>query len=255
VRPAELSEPAVVEVSPRFADRPTLGDDARLSRLRAIVRLLDTAIEIPGTGWRIGLDAILGLVPGLGDLVTTAVSAWTVREARLLGVSRSARIRMGWNIAIDFLVGAVPLAGDFFDAAWKANVKNLEIIERDLERRAGRRAEPLPLLRSLTGSPLRRSPRAGPLAGKAPVPIRPPFQGVAVKPKVATAAIIAIVAAICSFFSGAFWGLILAVVAVVAGGIGMLIAVSPRRRGGLLSLAAILLGVIALVRAVFVALF
>jgi hypothetical protein len=75
------------------------------------------------------------------------------------------------------------------------------------------------------------------------------------KPQIATAAIIAIVAAIASFMSGAFWGLILAITAVVAGGLGMLIAVSPRRRGGLLSVGAIILGVIALVRAVLVAVF
>jgi hypothetical protein len=75
------------------------------------------------------------------------------------------------------------------------------------------------------------------------------------KPQIATAAIVAIVAAIASFMSGAFWGLILAIAAIVAGGLGMLIAVSPRRRGGLLSLAAIILALIALVRAVLVALF
>jgi hypothetical protein len=75
------------------------------------------------------------------------------------------------------------------------------------------------------------------------------------KPQIASAAIVAIVAAIASFMSGAFWGLILAIVAVVAGGLGMLVAVSPRRRGGLLSLASIILGVIALVRALLVAVF
>jgi Domain of unknown function (DUF4112) len=255
VKSAEPAGKAILEARPVSTNRLELTDDARLRRLRAVVRLLDTVIEIPGTGWRIGLDAIVGLVPGLGDLVTTAMSAWIVREARLLGVSRSARIRMGWNIAIDFLVGAVPVAGDFFDAAWKANVKNLEIIERDLAHNRIR-GEPSPLDTSVASSPLRR-PSAGawPLEAGARAPSRPAFQGDPVKPKVATAAIVAIIAAIWSFFSGAFWGLILAIIAVVAGAIGMLIAVSPRRRGGLLSIGAIALGVIALVRAVFVALF
>jgi Domain of unknown function (DUF4112) len=109
----------------------------RLRRLRAVVRLLDNAFQIPGTRFRVGLDAIVGLVPGVGDLLTTAVSAWILHEARILGIKRRTRIRMGWNIAVDFLVGAIPVAGDFFDAAWKANVKNLALIERELSRRAG----------------------------------------------------------------------------------------------------------------------
>jgi Domain of unknown function (DUF4112) len=106
----------------------------RLNRLRQVARLLDTAFEIPGTGWRFGLDSIVGLIPGVGDLVTTALSAWIVREARMLGVRRRTLVRMVWNVVIDFTVGAVPLAGDVFDVVWKANRKNLELIERDLAR-------------------------------------------------------------------------------------------------------------------------
>jgi Domain of unknown function (DUF4112) len=235
---------------------PLADETQRLRRLRAVVRLLDSAFEIPGTRFRIGLDAIVGLVPGLGDLVTTAASVWILNEARLLGVTRRTRIRMGWNIAIDFLVGAVPLAGDFFDAAWRANVKNLALIERDLSRRSGRETA-----RSLRSSaplmPLvsEPGPDGWPTESDTLAQERPTRGGARMKPTIATAAIVAICAAIASFMSGAFWGLILAIVAVVAGGLGMLIAVSPRRRGGILSLASIGLGVIALVKAVLVAVF
>jgi hypothetical protein len=221
--------------------------DRRLRRLQGLVRLLDTAFEIPGTKWRFGLDGIIGLIPGVGDLVTTTLSVWILREARILGVSQATLVRMGWNVVVDFVVGAVPLAGDIFDVAWKANRKNLALLERDLYQRRLRPQEPL----SRRGEvevlpPINR-------AGGWPHPDA--AEGTRVKPKIAAAAVIAIVAAIASFMSGAFWGIILAVIAVVAGTLGMLIAVSPRRRGGILSLASIGLGVIALVRAVFVAIF
>lgn len=115
--------------------------DPRLRRLRDLVRLLDSAVQIPGTDWRIGLDGIIGLIPGLGDVVTTVMSAWIIREARLLGVRKHTRVRMGWNLALDFVVGALPLAGDLFDMAWKANVRNLRLIERDLAKQARDRAK------------------------------------------------------------------------------------------------------------------
>jgi Domain of unknown function (DUF4112) len=106
----------------------------RLRRLRALARLLDSAYEIPGTKWRFGIDALIGLVPAVGDLITTAIAVWVLKEAKTLGVRRRTRARMAWNVVIDFVGGAVPLVGDVFDVAWKANLKNLELIERDLER-------------------------------------------------------------------------------------------------------------------------
>jgi Domain of unknown function (DUF4112) len=121
--------------------RPPISEDAwlpereaerRLRRLRSLVNLLDTAFEIPGTRWRFGIDGIIGLVPGAGDLLTTALSAWIIHEARSLGARRRTLARMAGNVAIDFLVGAVPVLGDFFDVAWKANAKNLALLERDL---------------------------------------------------------------------------------------------------------------------------
>ena len=233
-----------------------ISDDAqRLRRLRAVVRLLDNAFEIPGTRFRIGLDAIVGLVPGLGDLVTTAASAWILNEARLLGVSRRTRIRMGWNIAVDFLVGAVPLAGDVFDAAWRANVKNLALIERDLfgapDMRAAARSAPGSADRVGRRAGLRRvASRIRHLISRTIDPWRSRHEthdrDRSHRRHLRGDRVVHVRSVL---------GMILAIVAVVAGGLGMMIAASPRRRGGVLSLVSIGLGLIALVKAVLVAVF
>src|SRR5919198_3691818 len=102
----------------------------RVVRLRRLSYLLDNSIPIPGTPFRIGVDSIIGLIPGVGDLVGGAFSLYIIFEAARLGVPRSLIARMGWNVAIDVLVGAVPLLGDLFDAGWKANVRNLALLER-----------------------------------------------------------------------------------------------------------------------------
>jgi hypothetical protein len=106
----------------------------RVGRLRRLSYLLDNSIPIPGTPFRIGLDSIIGLIPGVGDLVGGAFSLYIILEAAKLGAARSLLARMGWNVAIDVLVGAVPLLGDLFDAGWKANVRNLALLERQVQR-------------------------------------------------------------------------------------------------------------------------
>jgi hypothetical protein len=106
----------------------------RVGRLRRLSYLLDNSIPIPGTPFRLGLDSIIGLVPGVGDLVGGAFSLYIILEAAKLGAPRSLLARMGWNVAIDVLVGAVPLLGDLFDAGWKANVRNLALLERQVHR-------------------------------------------------------------------------------------------------------------------------
>src|SRR5688572_13606844 len=95
--------------------------EARLRRIRALARLLDTAYVVPGTSFRIGLDPILGLIPGLGDLLSLGISAYLFHEARQLGASRRTLARMALNLFIDTTVGTVPLLGDWFDFAYKAN--------------------------------------------------------------------------------------------------------------------------------------
>jgi hypothetical protein len=105
---------------------------ASLQRLRKLSRLLDNAISIPGTTFRIGLDPILGLLPGAGDFVGTALSAYIVIEAARLGLPRDTLGRMVFNILTESVLGVVPVLGDLFDFAWKANTKNMELLEAHL---------------------------------------------------------------------------------------------------------------------------
>ncbi len=112
----------------------TLPDAARLDRLRRLAILLDNSIPIPGTGIRVGLDALLGLVPGAGDLAGGAFSLYILLQAARLGVPRTLLARMGWNLVVDVVVGAVPLLGDLFDAGFKANMRNLALLERHASR-------------------------------------------------------------------------------------------------------------------------
>ena len=105
-------------------------DDGAIRQARALVRVWDEAIRIPILGWRIGLDALVGLVPGVGDVVGAVVSSYLVVIAARLGVGTPTLVRMLANLGVDALVGAVPLAGDLFDAGWKANRRNYELLER-----------------------------------------------------------------------------------------------------------------------------
>lgn len=100
----------------------------RIERLRWLATLMDSVVEVPGTKFRVGLDALVGLVPGAGDIATTAISAYILYEARNLGATRSQLARMGANVLIDFAVGAIPILGDIFDLAFKANIRNLKIL-------------------------------------------------------------------------------------------------------------------------------
>jgi len=107
----------------------TPGQTQRLQTLRHIARLLDSAFAVPGTSYRIGLDPILGLVPGVGDLVSPLFTLGILWQGHDLGISRVVQLRMLGNVAIDTLVGTVPLVGDLFDFAWKANEKNMALLE------------------------------------------------------------------------------------------------------------------------------
>ena len=101
-----------------------------LEALRNVAQMLDSAFVVPGTSYRFGLDPILGLVPGLGDLVSPLFTIGILWQARELALPRIVQLRMIFNVAIDSLVGAVPLLGDLFDFAWKANKMNLALLER-----------------------------------------------------------------------------------------------------------------------------
>ena len=107
--------------------------DRQLQRLKAlqhISRLLDSAFVLPGTQIRIGLDPLLGLVPGIGDLASPLFAMALLWQSRDLGIPRVVQLRMIFNVAIDALVGLLPIAGDLFDFAWKANDRNFALLER-----------------------------------------------------------------------------------------------------------------------------
>jgi Domain of unknown function (DUF4112) len=103
-----------------------------LDRLRQLSHLLDNAIAIPGTNYRIGLDPILGLLPGGGDTLAAIFSAYIVLEAARLGAPRATLVKMVFNIIFDTIIGIVPVVGDLFDFAWKANTKNLTLLEEHM---------------------------------------------------------------------------------------------------------------------------
>jgi hypothetical protein len=98
-----------------------------------LARLMDSVFCIPGTRIRFGLDAIIGLIPGLGDTLTSFVSIYILKVASRCGVPRVTLVRMALNIAIDYVGGIVPLMGDVFDVYWKANLKNVALLQRHLQ--------------------------------------------------------------------------------------------------------------------------
>lgn len=105
----------------------------RIARLDALANLLDTALAIPGTNVRFGLDSLIGLFPGVGDLITSAMSLYIVHEARALGAPKYLIMPIIGNIAVDSLVGAVPVVGDAFDVLFRANRRNMALLNTYLE--------------------------------------------------------------------------------------------------------------------------
>lgn len=103
------------------------------ARVRRLARVLDAAVRIPGTRIRIGLDALLGLLPGGGDVAGAVLSAWIVLSAARLGAPVSVLLRMTGNLVVDVVLGTLPLVGDLVDVGWKANLRNVALLERHLE--------------------------------------------------------------------------------------------------------------------------
>ena len=108
--------------------------EERLARLETIAKLLDVAFIVPGTNIRYGIDGLIGLIPVIGDIITTAISLWLVREARTLGAPWHITARMLANVAVDGVVGLVPVAGDAFDVMFRANVRNVRMLKRWMDR-------------------------------------------------------------------------------------------------------------------------
>lgn len=115
---------------------PSMASDPHSVRKRveALELMLERAFHIPGTKVPVGLDSIVGLIPVIGDLVTAAMGAYLVWEARNLGMSKWKLVRMTANIGIDTALGAIPVVGDAFDFVWKSNSKNLRIIKKHLDK-------------------------------------------------------------------------------------------------------------------------
>lgn len=120
----------------RMSAELPLGTDAQSVRRRIemLEQLLEGLIEIPGLRRKVGLDAMLGVIPVAGDLISAALGLYMVWEARNLGMSRWHLMRMAGNVGFDTLVGAVPVAGDLFDVLYRSNTRNLKIIRRHLDK-------------------------------------------------------------------------------------------------------------------------
>jgi hypothetical protein len=110
--------------------------EQRLARLEAVAKVLDIAFILPGTKIRYGVDGIIGLIPVVGDLIAAALSLWLVREARALGAPWHITARMLGNVAIQGVVGAVPVAGDAFDVLFRANIRNVRMLRRWMDKQA-----------------------------------------------------------------------------------------------------------------------
>jgi hypothetical protein len=118
---------------PLIDENQALESASALDRVRSLSHLLDNAIPVPGTNYSFGLDPIIGLLPAGGDLVGTILSAYIVLEGTRFRLSIPTLSRMVFNIVLEMIVGAIPFIGDLFDVGWKANVRNLRLIESHLQ--------------------------------------------------------------------------------------------------------------------------
>ena len=112
--------------------------ETRVARVERLARVMDRAVRLPGTRIRLGLDSIVGLVPGIGDTLTLAPSLYILSESYDLGVPRRTLVKMARNIGIDWVIGLVPLVGDIFDVGWKANMRNVALLRAHVDATADR---------------------------------------------------------------------------------------------------------------------
>ncbi len=104
----------------------------RAKRIYRLARLLDSQFKLPGTSIRFGLDSILGLIPGAGDTVTALMAAYIILEGWRMGASKGTIARMLVNLVLDWAIGSIPLIGDLFDIGYKANIRNIHLLEDEL---------------------------------------------------------------------------------------------------------------------------
>lgn len=150
-------------------DRTDRETEARLLSLERLARRMDAALRIPGTRIRIGVDGILGLIPGIGDGLALAPAGYIIWQAHRLGAPPALLARMGVNTGIDVAIGSVPLIGDIFDVGWKSNLRNVDLLRRHIADRAPAAGEVNPArpgARDLP--PADRQPREAPAAHEDP---------------------------------------------------------------------------------------
>ena len=99
-------------------------------QVRHLAWILDSAYEIPGTKFRVGIDPLIGLIPILGELISVAIGGYIIMLATRIGIPRPILLRMMANLAIDAVLGAIPIVGDVLDAAWRANAKNAKLLDQ-----------------------------------------------------------------------------------------------------------------------------
>ncbi|GAA0259286.1 DUF4112 domain-containing protein [Haladaptatus pallidirubidus] len=116
---------------------PDTVNRAAIERMRTVARVFDDLVRVPGTDFRVGIDPVLGALPGVGDVISAGLSLYIVLEAAWLGVSFTTLLRMIGNIAIDVVGGSIPIVGGIVDAVWKANRRNLELVLSDLANEPG----------------------------------------------------------------------------------------------------------------------
>jgi hypothetical protein len=120
-KPLTTPQSAVDEQAPQLAPE-----------LELLARWMDGVFRVPGVGWRFGLDAILGLLPGVGDTASSVASLYILAAAHRYGVTRATLLRMALNVVLDTTVGALPLVGDIFDVYWKSNQRNVALLNRHM---------------------------------------------------------------------------------------------------------------------------
>ncbi|MFM2044416.1 MAG: hypothetical protein RLY86_2992 [Pseudomonadota bacterium] len=108
-------------------------DPETVAHLRGLSELLDSRWRVPGLGWRFGIDGIASIIPGIGDTATGVISAYIIWQAARIGVPRSTLLRMAANTGVDWAVGSIPVIGTLFDFVFKANTRNMELLNRHLD--------------------------------------------------------------------------------------------------------------------------
>jgi len=130
--PSAQESKFLTEANKRIARLPESIDRAAVKRVLIVAYVLDEGVRVPVIGYRIGIDPLLGILPGAGDVLSGAVSLYIVVEAARLGVSYTTLCRMIANISLDVVVGTVPIVGDLSDVVWKANTRNFELVLEEL---------------------------------------------------------------------------------------------------------------------------